>query len=467
MPPTPMVAPAHVVPLTRHGLDWRAASASGAGPSDLAGDALLRSATAFASLVNHRNTQYVGTIDVGTPPQPFRLVFDTGSANTWLYSTECDTPTCLSHRRFARDRSSSYTPLGHSLTIQYGSGNVTGLLASDTFTLGERRVPGVTFGEMTAQNGTAFAHGKFDGVVGLAFSQLAIAGSTPLLDHLCAAKMVSSCIFSFYFDARAGQESSQLFLGGVDPARMAEPYLTFHRVQRAAYWELALHDVGVDAKSLGLCPHGCRVAIDTGTSLITGPSASIAALEALIPIAEDCSNVDSLPSVVFALDGRSYTVPPQDYVVFFTEEEQTSCVLGFRALDIKPPRGPIWILGDVFLRKYLSVFDKEHPAGPRVGFALARHEGAHGPESAVTLPAPESRSASAAQPPSQPTSSSPPLPSPPRPSPPPPSPPPPLLRPVMTQEGTALQPEGAGASQQAFSMTMNDSPSGRQTFEFV
>ena len=138
--------------------------------------------------------------------------------------------------------------------------------------------------------------------------------------------------------------------------------------------------MSVGSRSLNLCPQGCRVAIDTGTSLITGPSASIAALDALIPIAEDCSNVDSLPPVVFALQGRSYTIPPQDYVVFFTEDEQTSCVLGFRALDIRPPRGPIWILGDVFLRRYISVFDKSHRSGPRVGFALARHDSPHQPQ---------------------------------------------------------------------------------------
>ena len=483
---TPMSLPPPLqrINLERHGGSWRSAAAtdwrsaagsssssSSSSSSDVGGTALLRHATAFATLVNHRNTQYVGTIGVGSPPQPFRLVFDTGSANTWLYSAACTSTTCANHRQFARDASSTYAPLGRSLTIQYGSGNVSGILGSDTFTLGERRVPGVTFGEMTAQNGTAFAHGKFDGVVGLAFLQLAIAGSTPLLDHMCVSGMLPRCLFSFYFNAQGGQDGSQLFLGGIDPARMAEPFLTFHPVQRAAYWELALHDVSVGSRSLNLCPQGCRVAIDTGTSLITGPSASIAALEALVPIAEDCSNVDSLPPVVFALQGRSYTIPPQDYVVFFTEGEQTSCVLGFRALDIRPPRGPIWILGDVFLRKYFSVFDKSHPSGPRVGFALARHDTSHqpqaGPVAVAALPAAATTpAAAAATPTAAPTTTAAAtitaiaaaiaapnvslgaidlsaatarklaeLPPPPPPRNPSPSPPPPPRSPLMTQEG--------------------------------
>ena len=37
-----------------------------------------------------------------------------------------------------------------------------------------------------------------------------------------------------------------LFQWIVDPGRMAEPYLTFHPVLKAAYWEVALHDVSVE-----------------------------------------------------------------------------------------------------------------------------------------------------------------------------------------------------------------------------
>jgi len=45
-------------------------------------------------LTNFKNVNYYGTIKIGTPPQEFRIVFDTSSANLWLFSKKCTIPAC-------------------------------------------------------------------------------------------------------------------------------------------------------------------------------------------------------------------------------------------------------------------------------------------------------------------------------------------------------------------------------------
>merc|ERR1740138_1584830 len=56
-------------------------------------------------------TSYWGDISIGTPPQRFKVIFDTGSGNLIIPSSECTVPGCLSHKKYSHHESNSSKPV--------------------------------------------------------------------------------------------------------------------------------------------------------------------------------------------------------------------------------------------------------------------------------------------------------------------------------------------------------------------
>jgi len=114
---------------------------------------------------------------------------------------------------------------------------------------------------------------------------------------------------------------------------------------------------------------------DSGTSLITGPKAEIDALNEMlggIPViageyAINCTKIPDLPPLIFNVAGSQLVLEGKDYVLD-VEDGTNVCILGFIGFDIPPPAGPLWILGDVFIGKFYSIFDF---GNDRIGFAQA------------------------------------------------------------------------------------------------
>jgi len=308
---------------------------------------------------NFLNAQYFSEIAIGSPPQEFKVVLDTGSSNLWIPSSDCGSIACYLHSKYDHSDSSTYKKNGSDFAIRYGSGSVEGYISKDTVQIGDLKIKDQLFGEATSEPGLAFAFGRFDGILGLGYDTISVNGVPPPFYSMLDQGLLDEPVFSFYLSDTndEGAESEAMF-GGVNKAHYTGE-LTKIPLRRKAYWEVDLDAItfGEDTAEF----EATGAILDTGTSLIALPSTIADLLNAQMGAKKgyngqytiECDKRDSLPDLTFTLTGYNFTIGPYDYIL----EVQGSCISSFMGFDIPAPAGPLIILGDAFLRRYYSVYD--------------------------------------------------------------------------------------------------------------
>ncbi|XP_069326191.1 pepsin A [Eulemur rufifrons] len=318
-------------------------------------------------LENYLDTEYFGTIGIGTPAQDFTVIFDTGSSNLWVPSIYCSSAACENHNRFNPEDSSTYEATSESVSITYGTGSMTGVLGYDTVEVGGISDTNQIFGLSETEPGSFLYYAPFDGILGLAYPSISSSGATPVFDNLWDQGLVSQDLFSVYLSSDDDSGSVVIF-GGIDSSYYSGE-LKWVPVSYEGYWQITVDSITMDGETIA-CSDSCQAIVDTGTSLLTGPTSAISNIQSDIGASEDsdgllvvsCSSVDSLPDIVFTINGVDYPVPPSAYIL----EEDGICTSGFEGMDVSTYTGELWILGDVFIRQYYTVFDR---ANNQVGLA--------------------------------------------------------------------------------------------------
>uniref|UniRef100_A0A0A9X7Q9 Cathepsin E n=1 Tax=Lygus hesperus TaxID=30085 RepID=A0A0A9X7Q9_LYGHE len=316
--------------------------------------------THLEPLTNMWNTLYFGEITIGTPPQPFNVIFDTGSSDLWVPSSRSSYCGSSVQNCYSSDQSTTYQMNGSPVTIQYGSGAMVGFLSEDTVTIGGNIViNNQLFGEAVTEQGTL--NQPYDGILGLGYPGLS-SYMTPPFFAAQAQGWFDRNVFSVLL-TKGNNEGSKITFGGWDDSIItSEEMINWAPVTQQAYWKFSVESIFFGDMKFG----STEAIADTGTSLIIGPKSQVSQIVNYLGAvsisgfyAVPTSNVSSLPNFTFVIHGRMYTLPPEQYIVM---TDGDYAVLGFGYIEDQS----FWILGDVFLSNYYTIFSVEKEA---VGFA--------------------------------------------------------------------------------------------------
>jgi saccharopepsin len=209
-------------------------------------------------------------IALGTPPQTFKVVLDTGSSNLWVPSTECNSIACYLHTKYDHSASSTYKKNGTSFEIRYGSGSLSGFVSQDTFQIGDLKVKHQDFAEATQEPGLAFAFGRFDGIMGLGYDTISVNKIVPPFYNMIDQGLLDEPVFAFYLSSTDDQGSeSEAVFGGINEDHFSGKLVKIP-LRRKAYWEVDLDAITFGGNTAEMDDTG--VILDTGTSLIALPS---------------------------------------------------------------------------------------------------------------------------------------------------------------------------------------------------
>ncbi|KAH8555592.1 rhizopuspepsin precursor-like protein [Umbelopsis sp. PMI_123] len=313
----------------------------------------LWASTGSVNMTDVQNdVEYYGIVKVGTPPQSFKLDFDTGSSDLWFASTLCKS-TCSGKTKYNPSKSSTYLKDGRSWAITYGDGSSSsGILGVDTVNVGGFTIKNQTI-ELAQNISSSFSSDPIDGLLGLAFDSLTtVSGVKTPMDNLISQKLISQPEFGVFLGRQSNGGGGEYVFGGYDSTKFKGNLTTVPVDNSQGFWGITVESTTVNNNFVA----GFYSAIiDTGTTLILFNSLVADEIAAAYGATNNgdgtytiTCDVSKLSPLNFNINGATFSVPAEDLIF---ENDNGTCYAGFGYSDLS-----FAILGDVFIKNNYVVF---------------------------------------------------------------------------------------------------------------
>ncbi|XP_065209270.1 uncharacterized protein LOC135837804 [Planococcus citri] len=327
-------------------------------------------------VTGHRvhDQELYGTISIGTPPQKIKVLFDWELGVNHVLSSYCNDSVCRAqnhstyeHRISETFRSTKYD-FDELIVVQTLGAEVT-----DTITINNIQIPDVPF--YVTKSSDLFKSKPYDGIVGLGYH-------SQILDY--CKKIGFQRKVSLYIQ---DNNTSELMLCGEDETKFRGNLKYFtadYQLFSDSGWNINATMQSVflrhaeEYASTMEFPSTLFI-LNPSSSYITGPekymekiykalNTTISKISNLTKEV-DCKNIHTLPNITFRVGNNNFTLTGNDYIKQVTQNDQQVCILRLKSHKYETSN---WVLGNVFNRKFYTVFDAETNT---IGFAESIHDG--------------------------------------------------------------------------------------------
>jgi hypothetical protein len=314
------------------------------------------------------------SVSVGTPPQTFKVMVDTGSSMFWIRSKECTGASCANWKKYNAADSSTFANLNIPGKVSFSDGSsVSCTVGTDNVQIGNIPIPNQKI--CLAHTVLNFKE-SYDGIIGLPPPQLV--NPVQLLPNKVAnihegLTPLKLNLVSFVYNKKQGlsddTDGSEIIIGSLDVKKYVGLIPWIGLTSDRTHWQILLEDLSYDGASL---TKKFPVIVDTGATLSSIPKIAFDAIKnacgaTLVKnlYVTSCYNAQNIKPLVFSFGKIVIKLHYKQFVKRMMtqvgDSSSDTCHLIFKPTDASYGK-----LGSLFLSSFYTIFDYDKA---RIGLA--------------------------------------------------------------------------------------------------